>query len=304
MEAPPIHPGPFGDELLSLQADHRVLHARVVARMQVTGFYRMIEIGWLQLDWSLITTFIEWWTSETHTFHLPIGEATVTLQDMEVLYGLLVDDMAISFPHSMREMTCGMYLDTLQRLTAFRPHDKTVLHGASRFPLTTIRLWLEEMHPQINDDIPDYYVDRFTRLLLLLLFGGVLFPNTSGNLVSLGFLHHLERLDDLSQYSWGSAILAYLYRCMCRASMGTQCEVDGFFPLLQFQPPLPPLAPVVPPELLPLARRWVLRWGHTCENEAHHNLSLCRDILDLLDGAQVNVYLSLVVIASNTSSIY
>nr|XP_016434676.1 PREDICTED: serine/threonine-protein phosphatase 7 long form homolog [Nicotiana tabacum] len=78
---------------------------------------------------------------------------------------------------------------------------------------------------------------------------------------------------------------------MCRASMGTQHEVVGFLPLLQvwswerflqLQPPLPPLDP----ELLPLARRWVRQRRHTREYEARHNLSLCRDILDLLDGAQ------------------
>lgn len=81
---------------------------------------------------------------------------------------------------------------------------------------------------------------------------------------------------------------------MCRAIMGTQREVVGFLPLLQvwvwerflqLQPPLPPLDPNVPPEFLPLARRWVLQQVHTREYEARHNLSLCRDILDLLDGA-------------------
>ncbi|XP_070057600.1 serine/threonine-protein phosphatase 7 long form homolog [Nicotiana tomentosiformis] len=58
---------------------------------------------------------------------------------------------------------------------------------------------------------------------------GILFPNTSENLVSLRFLHHLERLDDLSGYGWGAAVLAYLYRQMCLACMGTQRDVVGFF---------------------------------------------------------------------------
>nr|XP_009764237.1 PREDICTED: uncharacterized protein LOC104215984 [Nicotiana sylvestris] len=181
---------------------------------------------------------IKRWRPETHTFHLPISEATVTLQDVEVLHGLLVDGLAVSLPLDMREMTRGMYLDTLQRLTAFRPEDETILHGASRFPLTTIRLWLEEMHPLIDDDIPDYHVDRYT---------------------------------------------SFYYTCAGRALAPSVWAWERF---LQFQPPLPPLVSVVPPELLPLARRWVLRQGHTRENEAHHNLSLCRDILGLLDGAQ------------------
>nr|XP_016480430.1 PREDICTED: serine/threonine-protein phosphatase 7 long form homolog [Nicotiana tabacum] len=114
--------------------------------------------------------------------------------------------------------------------------------------------------------------------------------------VSLRF-HHLEdeRLDDIPQYSWGAAVLAYLYRQLCRATMGTQRDVAGFLLLLQvwawerfmqLQPPLTPLAPGVPPPFLPLARRWVLRRGYGREYEARHNLPLCRDLLDLLEGAQ------------------
>ncbi|XP_075081647.1 serine/threonine-protein phosphatase 7 long form homolog [Nicotiana tabacum] len=77
-------------------------------------------------------------------------------------------------------------------------------------------------------------IDRHTRLLLLLMFGGVLFLNTSGNLVSLRFLHHVEQLDDLPGYSWGASFLGYMYRQMCTACMGTQRDVAGFLPLLQF----------------------------------------------------------------------
>ncbi|XP_070047362.1 serine/threonine-protein phosphatase 7 long form homolog [Nicotiana tomentosiformis] len=242
----------------------KILHPRVVRCMQDTSFYMILEIGQLQLDWSLNTALIEQWRPETHTFHLPIGEATITLEDMEVIYGLSVDGHPVALPHAMRELTGGQYLDMLQQLTGFRPQEETALAGASRLQLTTIRDHLEVLHPSITGDTPELHIHRYTRLLLLLMFGGVLFPNTSGNLVSLRFLHHLELLDDLPQYSWGAAVLAYLYKQMCRATMGTQRDVAGFLPLLQvwawerfmqLQLPLPPLAPGVPPPFLPLARR-------------------------------------------------
>lgn len=88
------------------------------------------------------------------------------------------------------------------------------------------------MDADITDDSPAKVIDWYTRLLMLLMFGGLLFPNTSGNLVNLRFLHHLERLDDLPGYSWGAAVLGYLYRQMCRACMGTQRDVAVFLPLL------------------------------------------------------------------------
>ncbi|XP_070054522.1 serine/threonine-protein phosphatase 7 long form homolog [Nicotiana tomentosiformis] len=241
MEVPPLHPGPASLELLLLHGDHRSshiwegqllaqtfrarrvddmwgllrdhpLHPRIVRRLQDMGFYRIVEIGRLQLDWSLITTLIERWRPETHTFHFPIGEATITLQDVEAMYGLPVDGHLVALPHAMREHTGLQYLDMLQRLTGLQPPKETALVGASRLQLTTVRQHLEALHPDITDDTPELHIHRYTRLLLLLMFGGVLFPNTSGNLVSLRFLHHLERLDDLPQYSWDAVVLGYLYR--------------------------------------------------------------------------------------------
>ncbi|XP_009767811.1 protein MAIN-LIKE 2-like [Nicotiana sylvestris] len=150
MEVPPIHPGPSSDELLSLQGDHRsvhiwegellaetlrfrrvddtwdflkrkVLHTYVVRCLQDTGFRRILEIERLQLDWSLVTALIERWRPETRTFHLLIGEATITLQDVKVIYGLPVSGHPVALPYAMREMIGVQYLDMLQQLTSFRP---------------------------------------------------------------------------------------------------------------------------------------------------------------------------------------
>ncbi|XP_070049698.1 serine/threonine-protein phosphatase 7 long form homolog [Nicotiana tomentosiformis] len=274
MEVPPLHPGPATLELLLLQGEHRSsyiwegqllaqtfrdrrvddmwdflkahpLYPRIVRRLQDTGFYRIVEIGRLQLDWSLITALIERWRPETHTFHLSIGKATITLQDVEVLYGLPVDGHLVSLSNDIREYT-GVFL-VGQKSRAHRQH-------------------LEAMDTDITDNTPELHIHRYTRLLLLLMFEG-LFPNTSGNLVTLRFLHYLERLDDLHHYSWGAVVLGYLHMQMCQASMGTQQDVAGILPLhvwawewfLQLQPPLPPLAPGTPPLFLPLARTWVDR---------------------------------------------
>ncbi|KAL7162388.1 hypothetical protein ACSBR2_042803 [Camellia fascicularis] len=57
--------------------DHRVLQCILRA-----GFYGVYRIGHIRLDHPLITALVERWRTETHTFHFPIGEATVTLQDL------------------------------------------------------------------------------------------------------------------------------------------------------------------------------------------------------------------------------
>nr|XP_016440183.1 PREDICTED: serine/threonine-protein phosphatase 7 long form homolog [Nicotiana tabacum] len=226
MEVPLLHPGSTTLELLLLQGEHKssyIWEGQLLAQTFRTR----------RLDWSLITALIERWRPETHTFHLSIGEATITLQDVEVLYGLPVDGHPVALSNAIRENTGLQYLEMLQRLTGFQPPDETALIGASHMQLTPVRQHLEAMHADITDYTPELHIYRYTRLLLLLMFGGVLFLNTSGNLVRLRSLLHLERLDDLYHYSRGAAILGYLYRQMCRASMGTQRDVAEFLSLLQ-----------------------------------------------------------------------
>uniref|UniRef100_A0A1S3XA84 Serine/threonine-protein phosphatase 7 long form homolog n=1 Tax=Nicotiana tabacum TaxID=4097 RepID=A0A1S3XA84_TOBAC len=190
-------------------------------------------IGRIQLDWALITALIERWRPKTHTFHLPIGEATITLQDAEILYGLSVDGLPVLLPATMIYYSRQSYCDMLHMLTGFRPEDETVASGSSRMQLVPIRDHLEQIHHTITDESVEVDVQRYTRLPLLLLLRGVLFPNTSGNLVSLRFLHHIGRIEDTAIYSWGGAVISYLYKQMCRACIDTQRDVSGFLPLLQ-----------------------------------------------------------------------
>ncbi|XP_028094423.1 serine/threonine-protein phosphatase 7 long form homolog [Camellia sinensis] len=71
--------------------DHRVLQCLLRA-----GFYGVYRIGHIRLDHPLTTAFVERWRTETHTFHFPIREAIVTLQDVSVLYGLRIDGQTIT----------------------------------------------------------------------------------------------------------------------------------------------------------------------------------------------------------------
>ena len=44
---------------------------------------------------SLIAGLVERWRPETHTFHLPFGEMTVTLQDVSALWGLPIQGVPV-----------------------------------------------------------------------------------------------------------------------------------------------------------------------------------------------------------------
>lgn len=52
----------------------------------------------VKIDHVLVTVLVKRWRQETHTFHLPIGEAIVTLQDVALLLVLRIDGHAETFP--------------------------------------------------------------------------------------------------------------------------------------------------------------------------------------------------------------
>lgn len=61
-----------------------------------TGFLGVAQIRQCSYDWHLISALVERWRPKTHTFHLPDGECTITLQDVAILTGLPIDGRPIT----------------------------------------------------------------------------------------------------------------------------------------------------------------------------------------------------------------
>ncbi|KAA8537955.1 hypothetical protein F0562_027464 [Nyssa sinensis] len=117
-----VDPGPIDGSVLYMQSTHRTspiwegqdlgvfhcrrsdnllrrprqLDERIKRYLLEAGFYGAYRVGFIQLDWALITALIERWRVETHTFHLPVGECTITLQDVAILLGLLIDGAPVT----------------------------------------------------------------------------------------------------------------------------------------------------------------------------------------------------------------
>ncbi|MFQ6630027.1 hypothetical protein Gotur_007512 [Gossypium turneri] len=57
--------------------------------LREAGFWHVATIGReRKSDLKLISVLIERWRPETHTFYLPSGECTITLEDVQLQLGL------------------------------------------------------------------------------------------------------------------------------------------------------------------------------------------------------------------------
>ncbi|KAK4390429.1 Serine/threonine-protein phosphatase 7 long form [Sesamum angolense] len=85
----------------------------------------------------------------------------------------------------------------------------------------------------VSPDTPNLIVVQYARAVALLLLGGTMCPDSSGNLISLLYLAKLEDITAARNYSWGSVVLAFLYCELCNASEKGKAAVGGALQLVQ-----------------------------------------------------------------------
>ncbi|XP_016714226.1 protein MAIN-LIKE 2-like [Gossypium hirsutum] len=69
---------------------------RVIPYLNVAGFGVAAYIQTSELRADLISALVKRWRPETHTFHLPCGEVSITLQDVAVQLGLSINGEAVT----------------------------------------------------------------------------------------------------------------------------------------------------------------------------------------------------------------
>ncbi|KAL0311452.1 UNVERIFIED_CONTAM: Serine/threonine-protein phosphatase 7 long form [Sesamum angustifolium] len=183
--------------------------------------------GRIQYDCHLITALVERWQSETHSFHFRVGEATITLQDIQVIWGLPINGEPVSGIDL--ERTSVQWQEYCMQYIGFAP-EEGALKG-SRLQVKAIIHHISHVH--ITPDTPHLTVVQYACAVALLLLGGTMCPDSSGNLVSLLYLAKLEDIVVARNYSWGSVVLAFLYRELCNASEKGKAAIGGALQLVQ-----------------------------------------------------------------------
>ncbi|RYR35239.1 hypothetical protein Ahy_A10g050386 [Arachis hypogaea] len=93
--------------------------------------------------------------------------------------------------------------------------------------------WFQETFGECPEGADEKTVRRFARAYIMMLLGTQLFGDKSGNRIHIRWLPYVARFEEMGSYSWGSAALAWLYRCMCRVANRHVVKLAGPLQLLQ-----------------------------------------------------------------------
>jgi hypothetical protein len=218
----------------------------IVDYLDHAGFLKVATLGTYKVDPSLVTRMVERWRTETHTFHLPTGECTITLEDVALQLGLPINGRPITGASSVD------WDEKCQELLGQIPPENQMVGQSVKLK------WLKDTFADIPSNATTERVKMHCRAYMLRLIGGLIIPDKSGNRVHLMYLPLLKNLERVKRYSWGSACLANLYRQMCRATAPSYKCMGGCTLLLQSWVwyRMPFLAPQCSrPPLFPLSKR-------------------------------------------------
>ena len=122
----------------------------------------------------MITTLVKRWRQETYTFHLPLGEATVTLLDIVVLSRLPIEGHAVS--------TVGRQLhswkDIVERVLGQLPPRS---RGSALWAM-----WLIGNFCEVPVDTDEVSIERYAKAYLFYLISVVLFADKSSGEIQIG----------------------------------------------------------------------------------------------------------------------
>ncbi|XP_075508101.1 serine/threonine-protein phosphatase 7 long form homolog [Primulina tabacum] len=142
----------------------------------------------------------------------------------------------------------------------------------------------------VNDESTEEEVTQYSHCVALMIIGGCMFPDSEGAAVKLMYLQFLEDIEFVNTYSWGSAVLAYLYRELCDTSMSLKVDLCGPVQILQIWvwsriillcPDRAQQVSISEEQGLPFppyGARW--RRGFSWTHTAQHSVRIMRDMLD------------------------
>ncbi|XP_052876186.1 protein MAINTENANCE OF MERISTEMS-like [Gossypium arboreum] len=150
---------------------------RVIPFLELAGFGLAALIRTFDLRYDLISALVERWRPETHTFHLPCGECTITLEDVAVQLGLPIDGNVVTGVSSISRPARLCY--------------ELLGHSPSEGKFATLRFsWLKANFEHLPNTATELEVMQAARGYIMHLIGGVLVPDSHGSELGVCSVSH------------------------------------------------------------------------------------------------------------------
>jgi hypothetical protein len=157
-----------------------VFNERYVPLLHQANLLATIEIvhrGMPMFNAMTITTMVDRWRPETHSFHLPCGEMTVILEDMAMILGLSIRGRPIT--------GCVDSVSWSERVAAFIGRESpTMVPGVKDREARVHVMWLCEEFQECPSDANEATLTMYTKAWVWHMFATVLFLDSTGDAAS------------------------------------------------------------------------------------------------------------------------
>eukprot|EP00256_Glycine_max_P066601 XP_025981196.1 uncharacterized protein LOC102665224 [Glycine max] len=168
-----------------------------------TGLSPLIACSVDTGDRGLLSAFVERWHRETSSFHLPVGELTITLDDVSSLLHLPVIGDLHAFEPLHVDDAVQMLVDLLMvSLESVRAET-----AQCRGPYVRLQ-WVRDIYER---RCQAGHWTATARTYLFHLLGCTLFANKSATNVHVVYLEALHDLSMTKRYAWGVDALVHMY---------------------------------------------------------------------------------------------
>ncbi|KAI3878824.1 hypothetical protein MKW92_025247 [Papaver armeniacum] len=210
--------------------------AKVQEYVKNSGFYPLIKYGHHKIDRALINAFRERWYPETNTYHLPFGEMTPTIEDVERITGLPSKGEEVYAVYSGKTMTWKFMFDLIKRTLGKNEAEikkEGALCGNPKQQKKKLKLnWLRDNFKSKEKDSKKRK-EQCARAYLLYVIVSIICGDKSGGSVYAYFLQCLEDLDKVNTYSWATSCLDWLYNQLGQGSRSEIYSMAGCMTVLQ-----------------------------------------------------------------------
>nr|KYP33064.1 Serine/threonine protein phosphatase 7 long form isogeny [Cajanus cajan] len=202
-----------------------IKHHQIQKLVDKSGLASLLLCNYQMVNKGLVFAFVERWHPETSSFHLPIGEMTITLDDVSCLLHLPIRGALFSQPVMDHDIAC-VYLEDLLGVS----HKDAILEIRATRGAHVRMSWLRDVY---DARCQEKRWEFATRAFLLFLVGCMIFANKSTTYVDVALLDLFRDLSACSDYAWGAATLTFLYEYLGDACVHSTKQIGGYMTLLQ-----------------------------------------------------------------------